>query len=435
MKTEQKKTNQKKPGYSITQQLVAYFAHPAITLYLTVLSVLNYFKSLTKPDKTHWENQYAGQPILVLALFQRGKLRPDLVRMLEAAKTYGFYVVATNTLRLSEPNAYNDVIDTYTETHNFGRDFGSYKQAFGRIFNRKWHLTCPRMIMMNDSIFYSFERMPAFFEEMMESDVEVLGSTENYEINYHLGSFCIAMCGSIARHPKFIRYWQRYRRTDVRPRVIKRGEMGLSKALKKCVSDPSQMRALYDSLRFTDLANDLSEDGLNKIIRLSRRSALTPAKRFFLANQLNEIEDEILHDLDRDREISLEGGANQNMYKSHVQLTSFTQLKHAIAAKIVTTNNDNDISIRETIVAALIENFRCHSQIHQNAAVLVSMGLPIVKLDGVYRGVFNILDVGLIVEMLDADERKELERLLFSRPFGGEVLVGWQRSAFVRGLI
>jgi hypothetical protein len=63
------------------------------------------------------------------------------------------------------------------------------------------------------------------------------------------------------------------------------------------------------------------------------------------------------------------------------------------------------------------------------------MGLPIIKLDGLYRGIFNVMDVNLITQQLDETEADELEDLLYARPYGGDVLVGWKRSAFMRGLI
>jgi hypothetical protein len=45
------------------------------------------------------------------------------------------------------------------------------------------------------------------------------------------------------------------------------------------------------------------------------------------------------------------------------------------------------------------------------------------------------MDVNLIIDQLDDAEAEELKNILYSRPFGGDVLIGWKRSAFLRGLI
>jgi len=63
------------------------------------------------------------------------------------------------------------------------------------------------------------------------------------------------------------------------------------------------------------------------------------------------------------------------------------------------------------------------------------MGLPIVKLDGLYRGMFGIGDVNRILERLGGDDATGFRALIFRRPFGGDTLVGWQRFAFFRGFI
>lgn len=75
------------------------------------------------------------------------------------------------------------------------------------------------------------------------------------------------------------------------------------------------------------------------------------------------------------------------------------------------------------------------SQIHQNASILIKIGLPIIKLDGLYRGIFSYEDMGRICSMLKSDEGKELGDLLIARPYGGRYLTGWKRAAFEAGLL
>ena len=52
------------------------------------------------PHRVHFEHSYEGQNILLLALYQRGQLRPDLLNLLTAAKESGLYVIGVNTQKV-----------------------------------------------------------------------------------------------------------------------------------------------------------------------------------------------------------------------------------------------------------------------------------------------------------------------------------------------
>ena len=58
-------------------------------------------------------------------------------------------------MRIEDRAKLEGLIDCYIERPNFGRDFGSYKTAFMHLFAQGWHEHCPRLLMLNDSIFYS----------------------------------------------------------------------------------------------------------------------------------------------------------------------------------------------------------------------------------------------------------------------------------------
>ena len=424
-----------KGGYTFFQQVKAGCLHPAIMLYLNGLSEKQRLKSMFKTATEFWRIPYKGEKVLLIALFQKGKLRPDTQRMLEAAKRKGIYVIAINSLKLSAPEELRHCIDLYIERFNFGRDFGSYKHGFLDIFKSGLADKCPRLLMLNDSVFYSTSRIENFLDEMMESDVEVLGGTENYEISYHLGSFCIAFAGNILRHKRFQKYWKSYRLSDVRPKVIKRGEMGLSKALMKCTSDQTEVKALYNSFRFLNMLQKVDTAELDDVIRLSRRSALTPAKRFSLANQVETAVQEYTGKVQRDARMKIENSGNREATKDRMFLYSLSDVKKVFEAHLKDAPQSNEEYLKESVIAGMVDNFRQHSQIHQNAANLLYMGCPIVKLDGVFRGVFNMLDVKKICSLLTPQESAELEYLLLSRPYGGDTLIGWKHAAFIRGLL
>lgn len=83
----------------------------------------------------------------------------------------------------------------------------------------------------------------------------------------------------------------------------------------------------------------------------------------------------------------------------------------------------------------LLRLFVRGSQIHQNALILFKGGLPIVKLDLLYRGVLDESDIYRLVAMMDPEDAEEFKKLVFARPFGRHNLFGLQRVYFEHGFI
>lgn len=408
--------------------------YPAARVIVTAQSEMQRFKTLGQKPKVHFQAPYQGQKIMLLALYEKGTLRSDVTRLLDAARAAGMYILAVNTLKLKDPAALQGRVDCYIERPNFGRDFGSYKSGFLHVFQQGWHEICPRLLMINDSIFFSEKRLPKFLHDMMTSDIEVLGATENYEIEYHLGSFCIAMAQSILKASTFQTYWKAYLLTDVRPSVIKRGEMKLSKTLKRCVSGAEQMRALYSSPRFhSAVQKDL--ELLNFAIRNARSCSETPARRLNSKTILSQFEDSFLATLYATDMKTLQIEANLAEANSAAIIVGIDDLRDLIKNKLADFSSFDEEKFLETLQSAVTTLFMRHSQIHQNAAVLLQMGLPIIKLDLIYRGMSNVIDMMNLTKQMNYDEAAEVTQLLMDRPYGANVLFGWRRAAFSSGLI
>lgn len=72
---------------------------------------------------------------------------------------------------------------------------------------------------------------------------------------------------------------------------------------------------------------------------------------------------------------------------------------------------------------------------HDDPAGLIAQGLPLVKLDGVYRGRFDGQALDRICAALPDAEGREFRALATTRPPGLGSLTGWQREAFRAGMI
>ena len=400
---------------------------------VNLLSQLSYLRSIFSWPNFLKRAAYDGRAIAVVALFEKGVLRSDIVNLLQELRRQNIYIFGVNTLKLKKNSPEIELFDTYVETFNFGRDFGMYKFAFTYIFKKGWQKICPRLLMLNDSIYFSRKGLANFITDMITSDKDALGATENFEIEHHLGSFCISFSNFTLNHKRFKRFWKNYQRTDVRPKVIKRGEMGLSKALKKIARHQKNFASLYDVNVLRGYLQN--KDNIGPALNYSRVSALVHWRRTspttILKNFLNRF------DLDAAKrsEFKLESEDPQTVLQNQILTPNYKSMFDALEKVSITNRNYFDHDFIEYVRNDIIFVFLAGSQIHQNPCLMLSMGLPIVKMDGFYRGMFLMEDVNNIVAILDEWDEQELFYQLTARPFGGDTLRGWKRAAFLVGLI
>ena len=419
----------------LSQIVQWYLVYPVLYAVLALRSEITRWKTRGRGPAVRFETAYDGQPVLLLALYQKGVLRPDIARLARAAKDQGLYVLAVNTLTLNDVDAVRETFDAYIERPNFGRDFGSYKAGFLHLFATGAADRCPRLILCNDSVFYARERLAGFLTEMRETDREILGSTENFEIEHHLGSFCISLSNRVLNHPKFREYWRGYRLTDVRPRVIERGEIRLSRVLRRCASSDGEYASLYNANRYAEALGG-EEAALDVALWNMRRSDVFLWPRFEPRKVERFLSDGLIvasHPPEDGPSVKVEAGLDELMRAEAV--SDYASLENYLLRNVAEKDGKAKEIVRNAVIAELTRIFLSGSQIHGSAAILLWLGLPIVKLDGLYRGAFNVYDVRRMCQFLGGEDGRELPALLLSRPFGGETLYGWKRAAFSFGLI
>lgn len=406
--------------------------HLAVGQYLAMLSFLNGVRSLFYPNKTYIQTPYNGEKILIIALFEKGILRTDIEGLLLKAKAKGLYVIAINTQKLLGPKNFTSFFDVYIERYNFGRDFGSYKTAFKFLYKNQYHKLCPRVIMLNDSVFYESTRTGKFLDDLINPSIEVLGATENFEIQHHLGSFCISIAGRVLRHKRLIKYWRRYRNSDVRPTVIKRGEMRLSKCLRKIVKSPEDMAALYS---MTTIAARLMEDhkAVSEAAQFLRRSNYVWGQLSLPHMWMAFVEQYYVTNLDRTlgKKVLLK----LNDILPYYALHNLEQMHQFFTERLNIEDKNLLSNMKRYAVAKIMWAARQGSQIHQSNVMFLHLGLPIIKLDAFFRGPMNEEDALLLYPLMLEEEAKTLCRLLFIKSHGRDVLFGWKRLLFDHGFL
>lgn len=395
-------------------------------------AILKWSRSLTRKPQIHWTQPYDGRPILLMALFQKGRLRSDTRALFEAARAEGYYIVAVNSLVFKDRDALEGICDTYIERFNYGRDFGSYKTGVLHLIGDEKFASCPRVLMMNDSVFVCRDRIAPFLRAHRDTEYEVLGATENYDREHHIGSFCVSFSGGVFRHSKFRDFFRQYRNSEIRPVVIDRGEFGLSRALRASSTSAEEFTTLYSSTRFHDLCND-DPEFLPIAVDLARTSDIVPWKRLSLLMVLEDYEEEYLRAVVERKRLTLMGQIGNLAPIREMKYITIGDVDRYLSESVGDLYDPGHF--REYLAARATEVFMIGSQIHQNAAVLVKMGLPIVKLDGLYRGLFSVRDINRIISQLDDEDGAALRQLLFQRPYGGDTLEGWRKYAFYLGML
>jgi len=418
----------------LAKRVVGLIQLPYALVVLWILNFLSFLKSLwQRTNVAKISEPSPGSPILLFAAWEQRELRPDEQRLLRMAKEIGYFTLVVNTGVLKPVNYPVDA-DSYLEIPNFGRDFASYKKGFSLIHQSQWASHASRIVMSNDSVFYSSHGLRNMLIAASEENAPLAsGATENFEIERHLGSFFISLDPEVFSHPKFLRFWRRYRRSDIRSKVIRRGELRLSKVIRRVVPE-TEFKAMFDIALITKQVGDLKMADLDSFFALGMTS---PGALHWNKARLPTVAEEWRN---RHRALLLKSEGKLEIKASegslHLTASSLQNLLAEISTKFPsleaarTRESLASIALQEILDAAA-----SGSQIHNSALTLFKLGLPIIKLDLIYRGAGTFGDVTKLAFMLDREERSELLALLYTKPFGGHTLTGWKYAAFMRGHI
>lgn len=421
-----------------------------IYCYYGLLSLRDSFK-IKKYNNVLVKNDFPGGKIMLLALYEKSTLRNDTKLLIEEAKSQGIFVIGVNTLKLKPENIPADNFDVYIEKDNYGRDFGSYQAGMKYIFDNNLDAACERLLIINDSVFFSIRGLKDFVYRLFNENTEVLGATENSQHSHHLGSFCIAVTGSIVRHERFKQYWRNYKLSNVRPLVIKRGEFALSKLLKSLVSTEQQFKSIYN-LSFIEKKLKQDEEFFNNYYYYRREG-----ERAWYNQTITSLfkNDEVLNSYFRNflkgekskkHELKMQSYLNSgvtfpssiydpdNKEEKEDQKIDYLELIRFLTQENV-ENNIHLKQLKHRLISLYLDEFTLGSQIHINCLALHHSGLPIIKLDLLFRCVCNISDIIKLRDQLDESQREEFMTLMTSRLCGDRFLVGLDRLAYQHGIL
>lgn len=170
---------------------------------------------------------------------------------------------------------------------NFGRDFGSYKYALLYLLrNPDLMAHFKKFILLNDSIIFPIQEKDTELEKILTYDEDVVGLAENYEFNWHIGSYFILFKKELLLNKEFQAFWKNYKPYSSRFHAIRKGELALGKKIKSLVNSYT---IIYNSENLLDAMKDLfllQTPELNQGISMHTRNKLLLLKESFSSESL-----------------------------------------------------------------------------------------------------------------------------------------------------
>lgn len=201
-----------------------------IRLYFFYLDLRGTFIRLTKGETISDKivRDANGNVFCVFLLYQKYDIPKNVLNVLEKLSNKGVNIIVVSNLKITAEREaqLEPFIHRLIVRRNIGRDFGGYRLGVLTLLDESSY-DPERLLILNDSIFYRDEGLDFFISEML-SRHEYVGVAENYEFQYHVGSYALAMGPKVIKDKRFKTYWKQYKLTEVRPKVIKRGEMELN---------------------------------------------------------------------------------------------------------------------------------------------------------------------------------------------------------------
>jgi hypothetical protein len=171
----------------------------------------------------------AGGKFLVLVLYCTDTLPAFTRTLIDAVARSPFNLVIVSNAQLTDRLAdeLRGKSRLLIERNNIGRDFGGYKDGIAIVLRR---FDVERLMIANDSVFYLSEGLDALLAKL-DGPHDLIGVSEVYDHHYHVASFLMSFGRRVVQSAAFRDFWRRYKPLGSRRWAIFRGEGDLSAQL------------------------------------------------------------------------------------------------------------------------------------------------------------------------------------------------------------
>lgn len=223
---------------------------PNLWEYMTLTFRYDSFRS--KDQKHHIGDKKLTKEAAIYLIFPKNGVLKSHLQMLDELNRQSItpYVVSNYPVSDSDLASLKSKCALIIERPNVGYDFGGYRDAILKLAEKLPGLE--RLYILNDSV-WMIDSKKSWFASVRETGRDFCGATSNYGIqryseddfreivwvytpdhwNFHYASYALAVGKKILTDPSFIVYWKRFRLSNDKKRTVRRGEIGLSKWVKK----------------------------------------------------------------------------------------------------------------------------------------------------------------------------------------------------------
>lgn len=168
---------------------------------------------------------------VVVHFDRRGRVHDYLMYYLYQLYGYGFeliFVSNSDELDPADVARLQDISALIVERENVGYDFGAWKDGIALIPDLA---SVNRLLLVNDSVYGPFHNIEASLDRMAAEDADIWGMTDGWDFGFHLQSYFILFHAAALRSPAFAEFWSRVRYIQSKFEVVRRYEIGLTKAM------------------------------------------------------------------------------------------------------------------------------------------------------------------------------------------------------------
>jgi len=182
--------------------------------------------SIENGTNEHENNLYA-----IFLIYQKGQIPWYVKNALDSLNEANINVIIVANHELTDDQSLylKSRSKTIIRRDNSGFDIGAFRDVTA-YFN-SLNIDVDRIIYLNDSIYFFKSGLTDLFLRLIESTSDICAPFENWEIHYHVQSFCISLSGRIFRRKEFQEFWKNYLPVNSRLWAINKGEVGLSRAM------------------------------------------------------------------------------------------------------------------------------------------------------------------------------------------------------------
>jgi hypothetical protein len=328
-----------------------------------------------------------GGIFCVFHLFVKHRLPASTRRALEAlrALNVSIVIVSNGPIPADDVPLLEGLAHTIVIRRNIGRDFGGYRTGVLHVLD-----TCApdRLLVVNDSVFFAEKGLAEFFGALCNGG-DYVGAAENHEFGYHVGSYALGFGPRVFRHPEFRAFWQNFKLSELRPKVIKTGEIGLNRlvigrigAKPEVVFSPRRLGVALNRLSLVDLIDTASRMPGSFPERDALKSLRSTAESWF------ESADDDGETIGSTRPVDA-------------------------AAALAGSNSDAVLGLvakgyRSRLERALMDFVFRGSQIHWGALPFVRhLDCPLIKADLVLRGIYGVGELSGFADLMPEAEFEE----------------------------